>query len=99
VAGLRHRRRVIWEDRTKPLSRTALYMWWCRRLDEAGLEHRRMHDARHTGITRLLRQTGNLKLAQMLAGHASSATTANIYSHLDIHDLRAAMREIPAIGG
>lgn len=99
VAGLRHKRRTIWEDRNRPLSRTALFMWWSRRLEDAGLEHRRMHDARHTAITRFLRQTGNLKLAQMLAGHADSATTANIYSHLDIHDLAAKMREIPAIRG
>jgi integrase len=97
VAGLKHRRRVIWEDRNRPLSRTALYMWWCRTLENAGVDHRRMHDARHTAITRFLRQTGNLKLAQMLAGHSNVATTANTYAHLDIHDLARKMRELPPI--
>ena len=41
-----------------------------------------MHEARHTAITQFLRDTGNLKLAQMLAGHADISTTANIYAHL-----------------
>jgi Phage integrase family len=39
-----------------------------------------MHEARHTAITDFLRRSGNLKLAQMLAGHADIGTTANIYA-------------------
>ncbi|MBA2537963.1 MAG: site-specific integrase [Actinobacteria bacterium] len=35
-----------------------------------------MHEARHTAITQLLRDTGNLKLIQMLAGHADIGTNA-----------------------
>jgi integrase len=42
-------------------------------------------------ITDFLRRTGNLKLAQMLAGHADIAT-ANIYAHLDTTDLKTALR-------
>lgn len=53
----------------------------------------RLHEARHTAITEFLRQTGNLKLAQMLAGHADIGTTANIYAHLDTSDLEAALNE------
>jgi site-specific recombinase XerD len=53
-----------------------------------------MHEARHTAITRFLRQTGNLKLAQMLAGHADIGTTANIYAHLDVTDLETALRTL-----
>jgi integrase len=37
-------------------------------------------------------RSGNLKLAQLLAGHASIQTTADIYAHLDIADLRDALR-------
>ena len=51
-----------------------------------------MHEARHTAITQFLRDTGNLKLAQMLAGHAGISTTANIYAHLDTSDLETALR-------
>jgi site-specific recombinase XerD len=50
-------------------------------------EHLAMHEARHTAITEFVRKTGNLKLAQMLAGHADIGTTANIYAHLDTTDL------------
>jgi len=99
VAGLPHKRRTLWEDRNRPLSRTALHMWWRRRLEEAGLPHRRMHDARHTAITRFLRQTGDLPLAQLLAGHQNANTTVSTYGHLNIHDLARKMSEIPAIGG
>lgn len=97
IAGPVHNRRYIWEDRNRPLSRAALHGWWARRLAAANVDHRRMHDARHTAITRFLRQTGNLKLAQMLAGHSSAKTTADIYGHLDIADLAAAMREVGGI--
>ena len=53
-----------------------------------------MHESRHTAITEFLRGTGNLKLAQMLAGHADIGTTANIYAHLDTSDLETALREL-----
>jgi hypothetical protein len=56
-----------------------------------------MHEARHPAITEFLRDTGNLKLAQMLAGHADIGTTANIYAHLDTSDLEAATNEEPAV--
>jgi integrase len=84
---------VIWENRTTELSATAVHRWWTRRLQDAGLPHRPMHEARHTAITEFLRDTGNLKLAQMLAGHADIGTTANIYAHLDTSDLETALRQ------
>ena len=83
---------VIWEDRRKDMSPTAMHRWWSRCLERAGIAHRPMHEARHTAITEFLRDTGNLKLAQILAGHADIGTTANIYTHLDTTDLEAAMR-------
>jgi integrase len=78
---------VIWEDRHRPLSSTAMHRWWTKGLERAGLPHRPTHEARHTAITEFLRRTGNMKLAQMLAGHAAIGTTANIYAHLDTSDL------------
>ncbi len=83
---------VIWEDRRSGLSATAMHRWWTKRLRDAELPHRPMHEARHTAITQFLRDTGNLKLAQMLAGHADISTTANIYAHLDTSDLETALR-------
>jgi integrase len=45
-------------------------------------------------ITEFLRRTGNLKLAQILAGHADIGTTANLYAHLDTTDLETALRAL-----
>jgi integrase/recombinase XerD len=85
---------TIWEDRRKQLSSTATHRWWSRCLERAGIAHRPMHEASHTAITDFLRRTGNLKLAQMLAGHADTGTTANIYAHLDTSDLETALRAL-----
>jgi integrase len=85
---------VIWKDRAKQLSSTAMHRWWTKCLERAGLTHRPMHEARHTAITDFLRRMGNLKLAQMLAGHADIGTTANIYAHLDTTDLETALRAL-----
>jgi integrase len=62
------------EDRKKQLSSTAMHRWWAKCLERAELPHRPMHEARPTAITEFLRRTGNLKLAQMLAGHADIGT-------------------------
>jgi integrase/recombinase XerD len=85
---------TIWENRRKQLSSPAMHRWWAKCLDRAGIPHRPMHEARHTAITEFLRRTGNLKLAQMLAGHADIGTTANIYAHLDTSDLESALRAL-----
>lgn len=69
---------TIWQDRLRPLSSTAMHRWWAGCMKRAGLAHRPMHEARHTAITDFLRRTGNLKLAQMLAGHADIGTTAHL---------------------
>ena len=85
---------VIWEDRTKQLSSTAMHRWWKKCIHKAGIPYRSMHTARHTAITDFLRGTSNLKLAQMLAGHADIGTTANIYAHLDTTDLETALKAL-----
>lgn len=85
---------TIWENRCKQLSSTAMHRWWSRCVERAGLPHRPMHEARHTAITDFLRGSGNLKLAQMLAGHADIGTTANIYAHLDTTDLETALKAL-----
>lgn len=43
---------------------------------EAGLENRyRLHDLRHTGISRLVDATGNIRVVQDIAGHRTLAVT------------------------
>jgi integrase len=84
--------KVIWFDRQRRLSSTATHRWWKSLLDRAGVEDFKLHEARHTAITEMVRDTGNLQLAQLLAGHVSIQTTADIYAHLDIADLADALR-------
>ena len=48
---------------------------------------------RDTAITAFLQSSGNLKVAQMLAGHADIGTMANIYAHLDTSDLETTLRQ------
>ncbi len=55
-----------------------------------------MHSARHTAITDIVRNIGNLKAAQVFAGHASIQTTADIYAHVDLADLREALQLVAA---
>jgi len=50
----------------------------------------RFHDLRHTCATRLLRNSGNLRLPQKLLGHRDIKTTLK-YAHATMDDLRDAM--------
>lgn len=89
----------------RPMSSTALHMWWHRRLNDAGLAPKgatgtgrtmNMHAARHTAGQRLLDATGNLKAVQKLLGHASIQTTADVYTDWDVEQLTASL--IQALG-
>lgn len=59
----------------------------------AGLTDFRLHDTRHTAATRLLRETGNLRIVQQLLRHEDIATTAK-YAHANIDDVRAGMERV-----
>ena len=83
---LLHRRTSV----ALPLSPHGLHLWWYGRLAAAGVvpegttSGRRLHDARHSAGQRVLDKTHNLKAAQALLGHASIATTGDVYA-LDIN--------------
>jgi integrase len=49
-------------------------------LRAAGLPHQRFHDLRHACATLLLAQGQDLKVVQEILGHASIATTGNVYA-------------------
>ena len=49
------------------------------------------HQFRHTYATELLRRDVPSEVVQKLLGHASVSTTIDIYSHLEIHHIRAAL--------
>lgn len=58
----------------------------------------RFHDLRHTFATRMLRQTGNLKLVSRLLGHSDVETTTR-YAHVLDDDLAHALDGFSALSG
>lgn len=77
-----------------PVTYYGLQIQWRRIAEDLKIDLT-FHGLRHTAGTRVTRQTGNLKLAQKLLGHASLATTAGFYAHATEDDLRKALDETP----
>ena len=72
---------------------------WDPTLRRAGLdgEGYRLHDWRHTCVSRLVAAGADVKLVQAVAGHANRVITLNRYSHLlDARVTEAAERFDPA---
>jgi hypothetical protein len=83
----------------KPMGAHGMHTWWYRCLERAGVvtagttRGERMHKARHSAGQRLLDHTGNLKAVQQLLGHASIATTGDIYVGWDEEQLAASLED------
>jgi integrase len=75
-----------------PFTSTGWMAKWRRAVKEAKIEDFRFHDLRHSAATRIVRQTGNIALAQRLLGH-SNITTTSRYAHSFTNDVRAAMEQ------
>lgn len=73
-----------------PITYSGLKTAWRRYRAKSGVKNFRFHDIRHTTGTRVLRETGNLRLVQRLLGHADITTTTR-YSHVLVEDLRAGL--------
>lgn len=74
---------------------------WGAALKAAGIDEIRFHDLRHTRGTRILRQTGNLAIAQRALAHRSIKTTLR-YAHATDDDVRKGLdasesRSIPDV--
>jgi integrase len=70
-------------------------------LERAGIPHRTergeivdVHSLRHTCASRLARSGVGLLQAQRILGHADVRMTAQVYSHLGLDDLRAAVEKV-----
>jgi integrase len=73
-----------------PLTYSGVKITWRRLRKRAGVEGFRFHDFRHDVGTKLLRQTGNLKLVQKALNHADIKTTTK-YAHVLDDEVAAAM--------
>ena len=68
---------------------------WQRLRAEANVTNFKFHDLRHTTATRLLRKTGNLRIAQKALNHRNIATTAR-YAHVLDTEVADALQSIAA---
>ena len=72
-----------------PLTAQGLQQIWKRAIKLAGLpKELSIHSARHTMAVHLLAKTNNLRQVQKQLGHASPATTANMYADISFEDMR-----------
>lgn len=73
--------------RDKPMGPSSMKKWWRRCVEQTDVRYRKMHTTRHTYATRM-RQLGlELDEIQLLLGHASVATTSNMYVHTRVDDI------------
>ena len=56
-------------------------------IEEASVKYRNPHCARHTFATHWLKRGGRIETLSKAMGHASIATTIDLYAHLDLSDL------------
>jgi len=87
-------RKIARGDRV-PMTVNGFKKLWRNVRETGGVPDFRLHDSRHTTGTRLLRETGNLRLVQILLGHANLSTTAK-YAHVLVDDVRAGMEAVAA---
>ena len=72
-----------------PLTAQGLQLIWKAAIKRAGLpKELSIHSARHTIAVQLLKKTGNLRQVQKQLGHASPATTANMYADISFEDMQ-----------
>lgn len=74
----------------RPFTKNGWRKQWKAILKKAEITDFRFHDLRHTGLTRVLTATGNLKAVQDAASHASIASSAR-YAHTTSDQRRAAL--------
>ena len=76
-----------------PLSSAGVRTAWRRLRARSGVSNFRFHDLRHDFATKLLRETGNLRLVQKALGHASIKTTTR-YAHVLDSEVADAMERM-----
>ncbi len=88
---------VLFTGARGPLTAQGLQRIWKAAIKRAGLpKELSIHCARHTIAVQLLKKTGNLRQVQKQLGHASPATTANMYADISFEDMQAGVNDLYA---
>jgi integrase/recombinase XerD len=81
---------------SKPIAETSFGRWWDRGLRAAGVTYRKPHTTRHTFATRWRQRGLDLDQLQQLLGHASIATTSDLYVHTKVSEIATRMEQLLA---
>ena len=89
ITSMEHKTGTLFVGSRGPLTAQGLQRIWKRSVKLAGLpKELSIHSARHTIAVHLLKKTGNLRQVQKQLGHASPATTANMYADISFEDMQ-----------
>ena len=77
----------------RPLTYVGIQSYWRQLRKVSGVTSFRIHDYRHDFATKLLRETGNLRLVQKALNHASIKTTTR-YAHVLDSEVAEAMERV-----
>lgn len=81
---------------SKPIAETSFGRWWRRSLLTAEVDYRKPHTTRHTFATRWRERGLDLDQLQQLMGHASIATTSDLYVHTKVSKIAIRMEALLA---
>ena len=84
---------IFSDNEGKPLLPDTISHAWAKLVKRVGLENIRLHDARHTHASLLLKHSVHPKIVQERLGHATISTTLDLYSHIS-----PGLQEAAAIG-
>ncbi|MFC1924641.1 tyrosine-type recombinase/integrase [Chloroflexota bacterium] len=73
---------VLSDPEGKPLLPDTVSHAWTKLVNRTGLKGIRLHDARHTHASLMLKQGIHPKIVQERLGHATISTTLDLYSHV-----------------
>lgn len=73
---------VFCDMESKPLLPDTVSHAWMKIAKRTGLTHIRLHDARHTHASLMLKGGIHPKIVQERLGHATISTTLDLYSHV-----------------
>ena len=81
------------KGRRYPMTISGAKSQWRRLREKASVDNFRFHDIRHDVGTKLLRDTGNLKLVQRALNHADIKTTTR-YAHVLDEEIAKALEQV-----